>query len=236
MKQFEMERRLIKIVAVTSVPEFRGDKRDYGCSVVFEMMFDNTILDEFDRDLRPALYRKDDGKTKTDDDGQAEMKLPVPDVKLTARKCPSIEMPIKLRKDLAGWQIVYHRGASEASEIKAGDVKFSDFQLKDACEGGSVLLRFKGYQKFPPELQGYVDHMAQTEVECTFRAPEAKQEDLVDQANKARKPAKKKTAAEKADEDPFANTDIPAAQAAAAKQASREGVAWPFPSGAAAQH
>jgi hypothetical protein len=209
MKQFEMDRRLIKIVAVTSVPEFRGEKRDYGCSVVFEMMFDNTILDEFDKDLRPALYRKDTGKIKTDDEGQSELTLPVPDVKLTARKCPSIEMPIKLRKDLAGWQIVYHRGATEASDIKAGDVRFSDYQLRDACEGGLVLLRFKAYQKFPPEVQGYVDHMAQTEVECTFRAPEKKQEDLVDQANKGR--SKKKAAAEKvgAEGDPFANTDIP---------------------------
>lgn len=213
MKQFEMDRTLIKIVAVTPVPEFKGEKRDHGVSVTFERLFDNTILDEFDPDLRTALYKRDTSKpgaaSGTNAEGQGEMSLPQQGIKLTARKCLSIQMPIKLKKDLTGWQIVYHRGASDASEIKAGDVKFSDFTLVDACEGGSALLRFKAYQKLPPELQGYVDHMAQTEVECTFRAPEAKQEDLVDQAKKGAR-SQKKTAAEKAaaGDDPFAGSDL----------------------------
>ena len=207
MKQFEMERKLIKIVAVSGVPEFKGDSRDYGCSVAFEMMFDNTILDEFDADLRAALYKKESGKPKANAEGQGELTLPRDDIKLTARKCMAIEFPIKLRKDLAGWHVTYHRGATEASDIKAGDVKFSDFVLKDACDGGSVLLRFKAYQKFPPEVQGFVDHMAQTEVECTFRALEQKQEDLVDKVSKG---SKKKTAAQKVggSDDPFANSDL----------------------------
>jgi hypothetical protein len=118
---------------------------------------------------------------------------------------------MKLRKELEGWQIVYHRGATPQSDIKAFDVRFSDFLLVEACEGGTTPLRFKAYQKLPPELQGYVDHMAQTEVECTFLAPENKQADLVDEANKRSKAAKKKTAAEKVggEDDPFAGTDIP---------------------------
>ncbi|SAL59378.1 hypothetical protein AWB71_03275 [Caballeronia peredens] len=210
MKAFEMDRTLIKIVAVTPVPEFKGEKRDHGVSVTFERMFENTILDEFDPDLREALYKPEDGKPKLDDKGQESFTMPLKGVKLTARKCLSIQMPMKLRKDLAGWQVVYHRGASEQSDVKAGDVKFSDFTLVDACEGGSVMLRFKGYQKLQPEVQGYVDHMAQTEVECTFREPENKQTDLVEEADKKAKSAKKKTAAEKVggSDDPFANSDL----------------------------
>lgn len=209
MKQFEMDRTLIKIVAVTPVSEFKGDKRDHGISVTFERHFDNTILDEFDKDLRPALYKAEDGSPKANEAGQGEFTMPLQDVKLTARKCLTIQMPMKLRKEMAGWQVVYHRGATPQSDIVASDVRFSDFVMVDACEGGSVPLRFKGYQKLPPELQGYVDHMAQTEVECTFRAPEAKQEDLVDQAQKGGR-NKKKTAAEKVgtDGDPFAGSDL----------------------------
>jgi hypothetical protein len=204
------------------------------------MMFDNTVLDEFDPDLRPALYKKDNGKpgaaSSTDANGQGEISLPQQGVKLTTRKCMSIEMPIKLRKELLSWQVVYHRGASDASAIKAGDTKFTDFQLREACEGGSVLLRWKVYQKFQPEVQGYVDHMAQTEVECTFRAPEKKQADLVDQAQgqKAAAGSKKKSA------DPFAGSDLAKDDTKIASNKKKGGPqpdgSWPFPSGAAGAH
>lgn len=211
MKQFEMDRTLIKIFAVTPVPEFKGEKRDHGVSVTFERMFENTILDEFDTDLRPALYKAEDGKAVHDDSGQGEFSMPLPDVKLTVRKCLSIQMPLKLRKDLVGWGVVYHWGATEQSDIKAGDVKFSDFTLVDACQGGSCLLRFKAYQKLPPEQQGFVDHMAQTEVECTFIAPKASEQgDLLAEDEKKRKGGKKKSLAEKIKEsgDPLAGSDL----------------------------
>jgi hypothetical protein len=209
MKAFEMDCTLIKITAVTGVSEFKGEDRDRGCSVTFERMFENTILDEFDADLRPALYKAEDGKLKTDNDGQAEFAMPLEGIKLTARKCKTIQGPIKLNKTLAGWKIVYHYGADEKSAIKASDVRFSDFVLREACEGGSCLLSFKAYQKLPPEVQGFVDHMAQTSVECTFKAPEDTQTDFVNEQNRKKRGGKKKTAAEKADENPFANTDIP---------------------------
>lgn len=204
MKMLEMDRKLIKIVAVHPVAEFKGDQKDHGVSVTFERNFDNTVLDEFDADLLPTLYKEEDGAPKIDAKGQEGFTMPVQGVKLTARKCLWVPMPLKLRKELEGWQIVYHRGATPQSDIKSFDVRFSDFILVEACEGGTTPLRFKAYQKLPPELQGYVDHMAQTEIECTFLAPENKQADLVDKA----KAPKKKTAAEKADQDPFANSDL----------------------------
>lgn len=210
MKPFEMDCTLIKITAVTGVSEFKGEDRDHGCSVTFERMFDNTILDEFDPDLRTALYKAEDGKPKNDD-GQGEFALPLPDVKLTARKARSIQGPIKFSKNLAGWTVIYHYGANEESAIKANDVKFTDFTLVEACEGGSCLMRFKAYQKLPPEKQGFVDHMAQTSIECTFVAPEDKQVDFVENGKNKPKRERKKTAAEKVggDDDPFAGTDIP---------------------------
>lgn len=169
MKALEMDRRLIKIVAVHPVAEFKGDQKDHGVSVTFERNFDNTILDDFGADMLTTLYKEEDGAPKIDDKGQEGFTMPLQGVKLTARKNVWIPMPMKLRKELEGWQVVYHRGATEQSDVKATNVKFSDFTLVDACEGGSCLLRFKAYQKLPPEVQGYVDHMAATEVECTFR-------------------------------------------------------------------
>ena len=208
MKSLEMDRRLIKIIAVHPVAEFKGDQKDHGVSVTFERNFDNTILNDFGADMLPTLYKEEDGSAKVDDKGQGGLEIPMPDVKLTARKNLWIAMPMKLRKELEGWQVVYHRGATEQSDVKASDVKFSDFTLVDACEGGSCLMRFKAYQKLPPEVQGYVDHMAATEVECTFREPEKTQADLVEQANKSSR--KKKTAAEKIAEegDPLSGSDL----------------------------
>jgi hypothetical protein len=208
MKSLEMDRRLIKIIAVHPVAEFKGDQKDHGVSVTFERNFENTILDDFGTDMLPTLYKEEDGSPKVDNGGQGGLEIPMPNVKMTARKNLWIAMPMKLRKELEGWQVVYHRGATEQSDVKASDVKFSDFTLVDACEGGSCLMRFKAYQKLPPEVQGYVDHMAATEVECTFREPEKMQADLVDQANKPSR--KKKTAAEKIAEegDPLAGSDL----------------------------
>lgn len=242
MQALEMERKLIKIIAVHPVAEFKGDEKDHGLSVTFERNFDNTVLDEFGDDLLTTLFKEEDGKPKTDASGNGELEIPVPGLKLTARKCLWIPMPLKLRKILEGWQIVYHRGATPQSDIKAMDVKFSDFVLVDACEGGTTPLRFKAYQKLPPELQGYIDHMAATEVECTFRAPEQTQADLVDQAQgKGRR--KKKTAAEKIAEegDPLAGSDLAQDHTRIESTAGdgpppHDDGAWPFPSPDAAQH
>ncbi|CAM2143694.1 DUF2815 family protein [Pararobbsia alpina] len=252
MKLFEMDCTLIKITAVTGVSEFKGDDRDHGCSVTFERMFENTILDEFDPDLRTALYKVEDGKPKSTPAGQGEFAMPIEGVKLTARKAKTIQGPLKLNKVLDGWKIVYHRGATEASAIKANDVKFSDFTLVEACEGGSCLLRFKAYQKLPPELQGFVDHMAQTTVECTFAAPEDTQQELPAMKQKGQRGRPKKTADEKASDDPFAGSDLaqdntkiessskkspettPASEQPAkgrAKRVPQPGDAWPFPTG-----
>lgn len=252
MKALEMERKLIKITAVQPVAEFKGDQRDHGVSVTFERNFDNTVLDEFSDDLLETLYKEDDGAPKHDKDGNGELTMPLPGVKLTARKCQWIPTPLKLRKEMEGWQIIYHRGATPQSDIKAMDVRLCDFVLVEACEGGTVLLKYRAYQKLPPELQGYVDHMAQTEVECTFRAPENTQTDLVDQASKPKR-ERKKTAAEKAGsyDDPFKGSDLardaengpPTEEDAGngeraegeepaagdGEQASRGGTHWPFP-------
>ncbi|EEF27804.1 conserved hypothetical protein [Ricinus communis] len=77
--------------------------------------------------------------------------------------------------------------------------------------------------------------MAQTEVECTFRAPEKKQVDLVDQAQ-GQKPA----AGKKKSQDPFAGSDLAKDNTKIASTKKKGGPqpdgSWPFPSGAAGAH
>jgi hypothetical protein len=202
---FEIDQKLVKVRAVTNVPEFKGEKREHACSVKFEFTTDNLVLDVFEPGLRKAFYEKDNGKQKAGDDGQQELSLPRQDLDLTARKLIGIQMPLKVKKEFAGYELVYHCGATEESFIKLGEVGLSDFSF-DLQQGGSVLVVFSAYSKPSAAVQGRIDHLAQTEIEITLRAPTAKQEDLVE---KSQKP-KKKTAPEKIAEegDPLAGSDL----------------------------
>lgn len=200
---FDIDRKLVKVRAVTNVPEFKGEKREHACNVKFEFTTDNTVLDHFDVQLRKAFYEKDNGKAKANANGQQELSLPREDLDLTSRRLVGVQMPLKVKKEMAGYELIYHCGASEESFIKLGDVGLSDFSL-DLQDGGSVLVVFSAYSKPTADVQGRIDHMAQTEIEITLRPPSVKQADLVDEASKASKGSKKK---EKKSEDPFVDSD-----------------------------
>lgn len=198
---FAIERKLVKVRSTTNVPEFRGEKREHACSVSMEAVMDNEVLELFDPHMRKAFYQKDNGKSPAAEDGQSELSLPRADLALTQRKCVAVQMPLKVKKDFAGYDVIYHRGASPESEIKLGDAKLHDFSF-DLQEGGSVLVRWTVYHKAPAEQQGYIDHFAQTELEISLVPPPVKQEDLLPRQSK-------KPAADKVDRtDPFAGSDL----------------------------
>lgn len=206
MKMFEIEQKLVKVKSVTCVAEFKGDKREHACSVKFEYQTDNTVLDVLEPGLRKAFYEKDNGKTKTDEEGQGELSLPRQDVDLTQRKLPLVNMPLKLSKELAGYHLTYHCGASEASEIRLAEVELSDFAV-NLQPGGTVTVIFNAYSKPGADVQGRIDHMAQTEIEISLIAPEERQQELKPADGKG---SRKKTAAEKTggSDDPFAGSDL----------------------------
>lgn len=201
---FRIPGKLVKVRSVTNVPEFKGEKREHGCSVKFEWQTDNTILDELEPGLRQAFYIKASGKPKANDDGQQEMSLPREDVDLNERRFESVQMPLKLKKEYADHELTYMCGASEQSKIKLTEVKLSDFSV-DLQQGGSVLVMFSAYSKPGAEVQGRIDHMAQTEVEILLHPATKKQQDLIAE-EQARAP--KKTRKDKASQDPFANSDL----------------------------
>lgn len=206
MKKFEIDQKLVKVRSVTNVPEFKGEKREHACSVKFEFQTDNTVLDVLEPGLRKAFYEKDNGKSQANDEGQGELSLPRQDLDLTQRKLPLVNMPLKLKKEMAGYRLVYHCGATETSQIKLAEVALSDFSV-DLQPGGTVVVMFSTYSKPGADVQGRIDHMAQTEIEISLIAPEEKQPELKPEGSKG---SRKKTAAEKAggSEDPFAGSDL----------------------------
>jgi hypothetical protein len=206
---FSVEQKLMKIRSVTTVAEFKGDGREHAQNVKLEWTTDNGVLAEFDPQLRSAFYQKDDGKQNANDAGQGELSLPRQDVELTKLRIPFLQMPVKFKKEFAGFEMVYHTGASEQSNIRLEGVELSDFSF-DMKDGGTVLVVFNAYAKPNAADQGKIDQMMQLECEISLTPPSEKQADLVEQSRKAKAP-KKKTAAEKAGgaDDPFAGTDIP---------------------------
>ncbi|WP_333992682.1 hypothetical protein [Burkholderia orbicola] len=92
-----IDRKLVKVKKVTPVEEFKGDKRDYGCSVRIEWLTDNTQLNELDKHLRPAFYEKERAGSNATASPQQEMSLPRADVELTSRKCVNVHTPLKLK-------------------------------------------------------------------------------------------------------------------------------------------
>lgn len=220
-----IERKLVKIAKVTGVDEFKGDQYDHGCSVRVQVTSPNTILDDLDPDVRKAFYERDKGKGSVNQDGQAEMSLPAADVELTKRRAAGVEMPISFSKEFAGYTIVFHRGATEASDIKLTEVNLTNFSA-DLQPDGIVLLTFSAYMKPTPEMRGPIDFMSKHEIEITLTPPAA-QADLVDKAQSA---GKKKTKGA----DPFAGSDLAKdgtkiEARAADKPPLDPAVAWPFP-------
>ena len=229
MKMFEIDRELVKVRSVTNVPEFKGEKREHGCSVKFELQTDNTILDVLEPGLRRAFYEKDNGKATTNNEGQDELPLPRQDLDLTKRKFPFVHMPLKIDKEFAGYKLVYHCGASQESEIHLAEVALSDFSV-DLQKGGTVLVVFGTYSKPGADVQGLIYHMAQTPIEISLIPPAGTQGELVPADKKG---SRKKSAAEKAgsSDDPFANSDLARdhTRIGGNSEPSDPAASWPFP-------
>lgn len=237
-----IEQQLMKIRSVTTVAEFKGDGREHAQNVKLEWTTDNGVLAEFDPQLRSAFYQKDDGKQKANNEGQGELSLPRQDVELTKLRIPFLQMPVKFKKEFAGYEMVYHCGASDKSNITLSDVELSDFSF-DMKDGGTVLVVFNAYAKPNAADQGKIDQMMQLECEVTLTPPTEKQPQLAP----AKETKKKKTAAEKTGDDPFEGSDLARGAAngpAAAEQpATGKGkkpmdpaAAGPFPSNPTGAH
>ncbi|MEI5996793.1 hypothetical protein H3V53_06140 [Paraburkholderia bengalensis] len=254
-----IERKLVKILKVTGVDEFKGDQYDHGCSVRIQFLDTNEILDELDTHVRRAFYEKDSGKPTVDAKGQTGMSLPRGDIELTKRRMLNVETPIRFKKEFVGYTIVFHRGATETSDIKLSEVNITNISA-DPQDDGMCLYEANAYMKPVAQVRGYIDHMSKSEIEITLTPPSSQQPDLVDQANKAKRDGKTADAGksedadkQKADaaagdapkEDPFAGTDLARGKvktdAKVTTKGSRKGGpqpdgSWPFPSSPAGAH
>lgn len=230
MSALEYENVTAKITSVTPLSEKHGNKRIPAQSIILKVTLPNRRLDFFDTDLRHAYYKVPDGKEQ-----QPSLGVDPDDLEgLTEKRFPWMTQDIEIERELAGYTLTIDFGlGDERSNIVLEAKKIDNFKIGIRDHG---LFELSHRMIVHPTTleKGRIEELLQQEIKVKLEAPRAaEQGDLLEQPAKRGRGRPKKTVAEKvaAEGDPFANTDIPAAQAAAAEQASREGVQWPFPSG-----
>lgn len=233
MEMLEYENISAKLTSVTPLSEKHGNKRVPAQSLIIEVVLSNRRLDVFDTGLRHAFYRVPDGT-----EVKPSLGIDPDDMEgLTEKRFPWIKQDIEVERELSGYVLIIDFGlGDDKSNIELDAKKICDFKI-GIRDHGLFALRHR-FVVHPTTIEkGRIEEMLQQEIKVTLRAPKADgQGDLLEQPKKGNRGRPKKTVADKVAEgsDPFANTDIPAAQAAAAaEQASRDGVQWPFPRGGA---
>ncbi|MCD9005175.1 hypothetical protein LDO31_02800 [Luteimonas sp. XNQY3] len=130
--QFQPDKAQATIANVNQRVERHGDERERAVDIKFTLSASNTILDQFDKDLRKFLFRK---PAK----GEQQSLPTIGDV-LTEVKFPSLE-PQRLAHEFSGCEIEIAGQLDDASPIVLVDVKLKKF-VAEPKEGGSVDLTF----------------------------------------------------------------------------------------------
>lgn len=221
-----------KITSVTPLSEKHGNKRIPAQSIILKVTLPNRRLDFFDTDLRHAYYKVPDGKEQ-----QPSLGVDPDDLEgLTEKRFPWMTQDIEVERELAGYTLTIDFGlGDEKSNIELDAKKIDNFKIGIRDHGLFELSH--RFIVHPETLEkGRIEELLQQEIKVKLTPPKMpEQGDLLEQSNKrgARKPPKKKTAAEKVggSDDPFANSDLAQDDTRIdGEQDARDGAHWPFPS------
>lgn len=121
--------------------EKHGDKRHLAVDVKFEAQAGNEILDNLEKGLREALFRKP---------GKGEQQaLPIDGNPLTAVKFPSLA-PVSLSHEFTGYEVEIGGELEGSESIALVDAKIKKI-VAEPLEGGSVTLTFTASAEADPD-------------------------------------------------------------------------------------
>jgi hypothetical protein len=160
---FQLEKHLVKVASFNPRAEKHGDDNKLAADIKFEAKVSNAMLDEFDKDLRKALYRKA-GKGEQQDliegaDG------------LVAVKFPRIGA-LRWEEEFPGYEIELDGGLGLNEPLILVDVTLRKFSFA-ALEGGSVSITFSAICHPEPAEAGQLCALIQEDVELTLTPPSA---------------------------------------------------------------
>lgn len=161
---FQLQQHEAAIANVNQRIERHGDERELAADIKFTTSAGNALLDEFDKGLKEALFRKP-GKGEQQD-------LPIGDNPLTAVKFPSLE-PLKLAYEFTGYELQIDGLLEGTESIVMVDVKLKKFVIEPK-EGGSVELSFTASAGVSPdELAELSNALIREDVLLTLTPPKA---------------------------------------------------------------
>jgi hypothetical protein len=158
---FALDKHFVTISSVNPRAEKHGDDNKLAADIKFEAQVPNAMLDEFDKDLRKALYRKA-GKGEQPDliagvDG------------LVAVKFPRIGA-LSWEEEFPGYEIELNGGLGLDEPLILVDVTLRKFKFA-ALEGGSVSVSFSAVCHPEPAEAGQLCALIQEDVELTLTPP-----------------------------------------------------------------
>lgn len=199
---FELKNTKVMIASVNARAEKHGDRTEPAFDLTCEVSCPSTVLDMFDKELRPVLYKKNDEPDLVD---QADPEA------LTALRFPAVDT-LKWDLDLISYKVRVAYGIGGPSDIQLGDVKIDGFKFK-AQPGGTVSVRFRMIAHPKTEDVGRLCEMIQNHIEMDITPPEpATVQELFGETT-APAPSKTKPRVATLEEWPFptANSDTKAA-------------------------
>ncbi|TDV06025.1 hypothetical protein [Paraburkholderia caballeronis] len=129
---FTVSDHLAKIVSVTNVSEKHGKERQPAISIGLYLVGSSTLLDQFDTNLRPMLFRKPlptPGELPMEHEGLTELRFP-------------FMRNLAWDRKYEGYILRFHIGASSSEDVLLAECSLKDIRFV-AQEGGSVGISFK---------------------------------------------------------------------------------------------
>jgi len=160
---FQLEKHLVKIASFNPRAEKHGEDNKLAADIKFEVDVSNAILDEFDKDLRKALYRKAAKGEQPDLIEGADG--------LVAVKFPRIGA-LSWEEEFPGYEIELDGGLGLADPLILVDVTLRKFKFA-AIEGGSVSMSFSAVCHPEPSEAGQLCALIQEQAELTLTPPSA---------------------------------------------------------------
>lgn len=169
---FQLDKHIVKITSASLNAENHGDDHRTGMTIGFKAAVDASLLDSFDKKLRPTLFRKQKAGDQLDiersNDGLVAVQFP----KLA---------PFSWTEKFPGYEAdLGPVGAAEPIQIV--DATLKDIKFR-ALEGGSVELSAKLYFNPDEDEIGPLARLMKEDAELTLTPPSAQAaEDLKEAA------------------------------------------------------
>jgi hypothetical protein len=161
---FKLTKQQTKVIKFNPRAEKHGDNNVLAGDLKLETTVHSSVLDNFDKGLRPLLYRKPAPGE------QSELPLEASDG-LTARKMPQLA-PLVWDEKFPGYRIEIESGLAVDETLKIADVEIKGFEF-EALDGGSVRVTFSAAFHPDGRLSGKLCQLIQDTVELTLTPPSA---------------------------------------------------------------